>query len=69
MRTITATELKNGFDEYVRLAESEPIEVTDWGSVVFTMVPERQRLAEKLKGYFGILPEDAAIGKDPDERN
>ena len=69
MRTITTTELKNGFDEYVRLAGTEPIEVTEWGSVVFTMVPERQRLAGKLKGYFGILPEDAAIGKDPDERD
>ena len=68
MRTITSTELKNNYGKYIQLAEKEKIEVTKRGVVIFTMVPKRYEIAEKLKGYFGILPADATIGKDPEER-
>lgn len=68
MCTITSTELKNNYGKYIRLAETEKIEVTKRGVVIFTMVPKRYELGEKLKGYFGILPKDASIGIDPNER-
>ena len=69
MCIITSTELKNNYGKYIQLAEKEKIEVTKRGVVIFTMVPKRQELGEKLKGYFGILPSEASIGKDPDERD
>lgn len=68
MCSITSTELKNNYGKYIRLAETEPIEVTKRGVVIFTMVPKRYELAEKLKSFFGILPAYATIGEDPDER-
>jgi len=68
MCTITSTELKNNYGKYIKLAETEKIQVTKRGVVVFTMVPKRYELGEKLKGYFGILPNEASIGKDPNER-
>ena len=49
--------------------ETEKIEVTKRGVVIFTMVPKKYELGERLKDYFGILPADATIGKDPDERD
>ena len=69
MRTITSTELKNNYGKYIQLAEKEKIEVTKRGVVIFTMVPKRYELGERLKGYFGILPPDATIGTDPNERD
>ena len=68
MLVITSTELKNNFGKYIKLAEKEKIEVTKRGVVVFTMVPKRFELGERLEGYFGILPPDATIGEDPNER-
>lgn len=68
MCTITSTELKNNYGKYIRLAEKEKIEVTKRGVVIFTIVPKRYELGKRLQGYFGILPEDADIGIDPDER-
>ena len=68
MRTITVTELKKNHNKYFQLAETEEIEVTKKGEVIFTMIPNRKRLGEHLKAFFGILPGEASIGKDPDER-
>ena len=68
MCTITSTELKNNYGKYIKLAESEMIEVTKRGVVIFTIVPKRYELGERLKKYFGILPKNATIGEDPDER-
>ncbi|MBE6126877.1 MAG: type II toxin-antitoxin system Phd/YefM family antitoxin [Erysipelotrichaceae bacterium] len=68
MCTITTTEFKNNYGKYILLAEKEKIEVTKRGVVIFTMVPKKYELGEKLKGYFGILPAEASIGVDPDER-
>ena len=66
MLTITSTELKNNYGKYIQLAEKGKIEVTKRGVVIFTMVPKRQELGEKLKGYFGILPSEASIGRGPE---
>ena len=35
---------------------------------VIEEVRKRQVLGDQLESFFGILPEDATIGKDPDER-
>lgn len=69
MCTITSTELKNNYGKYIQLAETEKIEVTKRGIVIFTMIPKRYELGEKLKDFFGILPADASIGVDPGERD
>ena len=69
MHTITSTELKSNFSKYIKLAETEKIEVTKDGTVVFTMIPRKVKLGNKLKDYFGVLPTDVTIGKDPDERD
>ena len=68
MCRITTTEFKNNYGHYIELAEKETIEVTKRGIVIFTMVPKRFELGERLKSFFGCLPEDASIGVDPDER-
>ena len=68
MRTITVYELKKNHNKYFRLAETEEIEVTKKGEVIFTMIPNRKGLGEHLKAFFGILPASASIGNDPDER-
>ena len=68
MFTITSTELKNNYGKYIQLAETEKIEVTKRGVVIFTMVPKRYELGERLESFFGSLPAEASIGKDPDER-
>jgi prevent-host-death family protein len=68
MCRITTTEFKNNYGHYIERAETERIEVTKRGVVIFTMVPKREELGEKLKTFFGTLPPDASIGKDPYER-
>lgn len=69
MITITSTELKNNYGKYFKLAETEKIEVTKRGVVIFTIIPRRYELGKKLKSYFGVLPSSATIGIDPNERN
>ena len=68
MLTITSTEFKNHFGKYINLAETEIIEVTKRGVTIFTIVPKKYELGERLKNYFGILPKDASIGVNPSER-
>lgn len=68
MLTITSAELKSHVGKYSKLAETEKIEVTKNGVVIFTMVPKGCELAERLETFFGTLPPDATIGEDPDER-
>jgi len=68
MCTITATELKRNFGKYALLAQKEEIVVTSFGKFIFKMVPascEKIKVAESL---IGILPKDASIGVDPNER-
>ena len=68
MIRITAEEFKNNYDHYVEKAETERIEVTKRGVVIFTMVPKREELGERIKTFFGTLPPEASIGDDPYER-
>ena len=68
MYQITTTEFKNNFGKYIDLGEYEEIEVLKRGKVIFRIVPERKKLVEEAKKFIGILPKDATIGIDPDER-
>lgn len=68
MCTITTTEFKNNFGKYIELGQKEEIKVVRRGQVIFTIVPEKTSLLAEAKSYFNMLPEDATIGIDPDER-
>ena len=59
MCVITATELKENFGKYMKLAQSEEIEVTLRGQHVFTIVPKKEKLKKDLVSIFGCLPEEA----------
>ena len=58
MCTITTTEFKNNFGKYIELGQKEEIKVVRRGQIIFTIVPEKTNM----------LPEDATIGIDPNER-
>ena len=68
MYTITTTELKNNFGKYIELGQKEVIRVMKRGQVIFSIVPEKEALLAEAKSFFNMLPADAAIGSDPDER-
>ncbi len=68
MCRITTTEFKNNYGRYIEMAETERIEVTKRGVVIFTMVPKREELGERLTAFFDSLPANATIGEDPYER-
>ena len=68
MCTITSTEFKNNYGKYVDLAETEEIQVTKRGLLIFTMVPAVKDDLQLLESFFGSLPKEASIGVDPDER-
>lgn len=68
MCTITTTEFKNNFGKYIELGQREEIKVVKRGQVIFTIVPEKDALLAEAKSYFNMLPEDATIGIDPNER-
>ena len=68
MCTITTTEFKNNFGKYIELGQKEEIKVVKRGLVIFTIVPEKDALVAEAKSYFNMLPGDATIGIDPNER-
>lgn len=68
MCTISTTELKNNFGKYIELGQKEEIQVVKRGVIIFRIVPEKLKLVEEAKTFFNLLPEDASIGVDPDER-
>ena len=68
MSIITTTEFKNNFGKYIELGQKEEIKVVKRGQVIFTIVPEKDALLAEAKSYFNMLPEDATIGIDPNER-
>lgn len=68
MCTITTTEFKNNFGKYIELGQKEEIKVVRRGQIIFTIVPEKTTLLAEAKSYFNMLPEDATIGIDPNER-
>ena len=59
MCTITATELKENFGKYMVLGQKEPINVTHRGKLIFTIVPEKEKLKSEWKSLFGSLPKEA----------
>jgi prevent-host-death family protein len=69
MCTINATEFRNNFRKYVDLAEMEEVKVTRRGKLIFTIVPAKCERIEKAKSFFNMLPKDATIGIDLNERD
>ena len=63
MRTISATELKRNFGKYVIIGQNEKIQVTHRGKVIFTIIPEKDKLVNDWEKLFGILP-SCAIDDD-----
>ena len=68
MSIITTTEFKNNFGKYIESGQREQIKVVKRGQVIFTIVPEKEALLAETKSYFNMLPSNASIGIDPDER-
>ena len=68
MCEISTTEFKNNFGKYVELGEKEEIVVKKRERIIFRIMPEKLRLANQAKSFFGMLPEGATIGVDPNER-
>lgn len=66
MCEITATEFKRNFGKYVNLGQKEEIVVTHRGKQIFTIVPKKIELLNRLESYFGILPKEAANDDDID---
>ncbi|MCQ2742304.1 MAG: type II toxin-antitoxin system prevent-host-death family antitoxin [Bacilli bacterium] len=61
MCTVTATEFKRSFGKYLKLAATETISVTHRGKIVFTCVPEKRNLVEKIESFFGIIKEEVSL--------
>ena len=68
MCTITATELKRNMGKYILLGKKERIEVTHRGKAVFVIVPACEEQLKKMYSFVGMVPTDATIGTDPNER-
>ena len=66
MCTITATELKKNLGKYMILGQTEEIEVTNRGKIVFYITPERTKLIRDLESLFGSLPREAYYDDDID---
>ena len=66
MCVVTATELKRNFGKYVTLGQTEKIQVTHRGKIIFTIVPEKEKLLNDWDSIFGILPKQALNDKDID---
>ena len=68
MCTITSTEFKKNFGKYSKMAEKEEIIVTNHGKEIYILQPMRVKKVKDMESIFGLLPEDATIGEDPNER-
>ena len=55
MCTITATELKKNLGKYMLLGQTEEIEVTNRGKVVFYITPERYKLLKEFDEMVVVL--------------
>ncbi len=69
MRTVSVTEFRNNFKKYAEIAESEEIFVTNRDKPVFMVIPVKKAMRDKARSFLGMLPADASIGSDPEERN
>ena len=68
MLKITLDEFKNNFDDYSQLGEKEEITITNDGKEVFVIIPYKIKRERDMESVFGLLPENATIGVDSDER-
>ena len=68
MCTITSTEFKKNFGKYNKMAQREEIIITNHGKPVYTLQPIQIKRVKDMESLFGILPADATIGVEPDER-
>ncbi len=59
MCTITATELKKNLGKYMLLGQTQEIEVTNRGKVVFYITPQKIKLMDQVEKMFGSLPSEA----------
>ena len=66
MCVITATELKRNFGKYVIKGQSEKIQVTHRGKIIFTIVPEKEKIVNDWEAIFGILSKEALSDKNID---
>lgn len=64
MCTITATELKKNLGKYMIIGQTEEIEVTNRGKVVFYITPEKIKLMQRVEAMFGTLPREAYYDND-----
>lgn len=69
MRTVSVTEFRNNFKKYAEIAEGEEIFVTNRDKPVFMVIPVKKAMQDKARSFFDMLPADASIGSDPEERN
>ncbi len=69
MYKIDLIELSNNISKYIELAEKEEIQVTRNGNLIFSIVPAKSVLVEKAGSFFGMLPTNATIGVDQNERD
>lgn len=68
MCIITATEFKKHFGKYSELAKNEEIIVTSFGKAIFKLIPANSGKVSMAKSLIGILPTNATIGEDENER-
>ena len=68
MKKITVQEFEKHFDKYNSLAESIEILVVDGNKELYILTPAKKKKTKDMEGIFGLLPENATIGVDPDER-
>ena len=66
MIRITKKELETNIDKYIVIGCGETIEVTNKGKVIFTIVPEKEKMIEKVISLFGSVPREAYYDKDID---
>ena len=64
MCVITSTEFKRNFGKYVIKGQVEKIQVTHRGKLIFTIVPEKERLLDEWEVLFCTLPKEALIDED-----
>ncbi len=66
MCTITATELKENLGKYMKIGQTEEINVTHRGELIFTIVPKKERLKKEWISLFGSVPREALFDDDID---
>ena len=66
--SITATELKNNLNKYLKLSMSEDIYITQYGKVISKLTNPFQDRVEMAKSLFGILPDDVTVESELEER-